>query len=282
MIKKLFSLPKIVGILNLTPDSFSDKGKYFNEKSAIEQLNKMLNDGADIIDIGAESTRPNATILSADQEISRLANILPKLVEIVENFNQRTQKNIEISIDSYHYETMIFAHKNRIKFINDISGLIDEKVINFIAQNKLSAILMHNLAIHANPDIIVNRELNVFDEIIKWANEKIAILKSKNIDKSQLIFDPGIGFAKDGKQSLRIIKNISAYKILGLKIYVGHSNKSFLDFLKIPQNNNLNRQQKTLIISQYLAKNSVDYIRVHDVEANILAINKVFKDYPLL
>ena len=83
MIKKLFSSPKIVGILNLTPDSFSDGGKYFNEKSAIEQLNKMLNEGADIIDIGAESTRPNATILSADQEISRLANILPKLVEIV-------------------------------------------------------------------------------------------------------------------------------------------------------------------------------------------------------
>jgi len=278
MIKKLFSSPKIVGILNLTPDSFSDKGKYFNEKSAIEQLNKMLNDGADIIDIGAESTRPNATILSADQEISRLANILPKLVEIVENFNQRTQQNIEISIDSYHYETMIFAHQNRIKFINDISGLIDEKVINFIAQNKLSAILMHNLAIHANPDIIINRELNVFDEIIKLTNQKIAFLKSKNIDKSQLIFDPGIGFAKDGKQSLRIIKNISAYKILGLKIYVGHSNKSFLDFLKISQNNDLDRQQKTLIISQYLAKNSVDYIRVHDVEANILAINKVFKD----
>jgi len=278
MVKKLFSLPKIIGILNLTPDSFSDGGKYFNEKSAIEQLNKMLNEGADIIDIGAESTRPNATILSADQEISRLEYILPKLVEVIKNFSCKNHQNIEISIDTYHYETMVFAHKNCIKFINDVSGLIDDSVVNFIAQNKLTATLMHNLAIHANPDIIINRELNVFDEIIKWANDKISFLQSKNIDKSQLIFDPGIGFAKNASQSLRIIKNISSYKILGLKIYVGHSNKSFLDFLKTPQYNHLNRHQKTLMISQYLAKNSVDYIRVHDVKANIMAINEMYKN----
>jgi dihydropteroate synthase len=269
-------IPKIVGILNLTPDSFSDGGKYYNEKSAITQTTKMLDEGADIIDIGAESTRPNATILSADQEISRLQNILPKLVEIVKNFNQQKQKNVEISIDSYHYETMVFASQNHIKFINDISGLIDERVINFIAKNNLTAILMHNLAIHANPDIIINRELNVFSEITEWANQKIAILQSKNIDKSQLIFDPGIGFSKNGLQSLRIIKNISAYKSLGLKIYVGHSNKSFLDYLKINPKNELTRHQKTLIVSQYLAKNSVDYIRVHDVGANISAIKEYF------
>jgi len=271
---KSFNKPKIVGILNLTPDSFSDGGKFNQQNFALTHLQKMLIDGADIIDVGAESTRPNAQVLTASQEIFRLEKILPKIVDEIKKFNHSQHKNIEISIDTYHFETLVFAHSLGINFINDVSGLIDEKIIDFVATKNLKAILMHNLAIHADPNIIINRELNVFEQISQWAQQKIAFLEANNIKKSQLIFDPGIGFSKDPKQSIRILKNIEAYRHLGLKIYVGHSKKSFLDYLKIPNQPNLDRAQKTLIISQYLAHKKVDYLRVHDVLENFGAINK--------
>jgi dihydropteroate synthase len=265
--------PKIVGILNLTPDSFSDGGKYFDEEKALFHLEEMLLSGVDIVDIGAESTRPNAQILNAQEEISRLENILPKLIFAIKNFNKIHHKNIQASIDSYHFETIVFAHKIGVEIINDISGLIDEKIIDYIAQNNLTAILMHNLAIHSNPELIVNRDLNVVDEIISWAHQKINYLTARKIQKSQLIFDPGIGFAKNSTQSIRILKNINAFRVLNLPIYVGHSKKSFLDAINIPSQPNLDRTAKTLILSQYLAQKNVEYLRVHDVKENIGAID---------
>ena len=265
--------PKIVGILNLTPDSFSDGGKYFDEEKALFHLEKMLLSGVDIVDIGAESTRPNSQILSAQEEIKRLENILPKLILAIKNFNKIHHKNIQASIDSYHFETIIFANEIGVEIINDVSGLIDEKIIDYIAQNNLTAILMHNLAIHSNPDLIVKRDLNVVEDIINWAQQKIDFLTSRKIQKSQLIFDPGIGFAKNSTQSIRILKNINAFRVLNLPIYVGHSKKSFLDALNIPSQLNLDRTAKTLILSQYLAQRNVDYLRVHDVKENLEAIN---------
>ncbi len=267
------SRSKIVGILNLTPDSFSDGGKYFDEKKALFYLEEMLMAGADIIDIGAESTRPNAQILNAQEEIARLENILPKLIFAIKNFNKIHNKNIQTSIDSYHLETIIFAHKIGVEIINDVSGLIDEKIIDYIAQNNLTAILMHNLAIHSNPELIINRDLNVVEEIISWAHQKINYLTARKIQKSQLIFDPGIGFAKNSTQSIRILKNINAFRVLNLPIYVGHSKKSFLDAINIPSQPNLDRTAKTLILSQYLAQKNVEYLRVHDVKENIGAID---------
>lgn len=269
------SRSKIVGILNLTPDSFSDGGKYFDEKKALFYLEEMLMAGADIIDIGAESTRPNAQILNAQEEIARLENILPKLIFAIKNFNKIHNKNIQASIDSYHLETIIFAHKIGVEIINDVSGLIDEKIIDYIAQNNLTAILMHNLAIHSNPELIVNRDLNVVEEIINWAHQKINYLTARKIQKSQLIFDPGIGFAKNSTQSIRILKNINAFRVLNLPIYVGHSKKSFLDAINIPSQPNLDRTGKTLILSQYLAQKNVEYLRVHDVKENIEAIDSL-------
>lgn len=284
-------IPKIVGILNLTPDSFSDGGKYFSCEDALLQLDKMLNEGADIIDIGAESTRPNAQILDASTEISRLKDILPKVSSHIKNFNSKNNKQVKLSIDSYHFETIVFACDCGVEIINDVSGLIDNRIIDFIARNKLKTILMHNLAIHANPNIIINRELNVFKEIYNWALRKIAFLEQRKVDKSQLIFDPGIGFGKDAKQSINILKNIEAYKNLGLEIFIGHSKKSFLDAIRIDGKNDdkiggkissstqLNRAQKTLIISHYLAQKNIDYIRVHDVKENIEAITKSIYNY---
>ena len=261
---------KIVGILNITPDSFSDGGE-FNEKNlAIKQVRKMLAEGVDVIDVGAESTRPNAELLSDEKEFARLENILPEIIYEIKSFNKKNDKQVKASIDSYHYTTIVKSYEIGIEIVNDVSGLIDEKIIEFIAQKNLLTILMHNLAIHANPEIVVNQYLNINDEIINFAQKKITKLQSFGVKKSQLIFDPGIGFSKNAQQCLRILKNIESYRILGLDLYVGHSKKSFLDALDMP----LNRAQKTLEISKFLVQKKVDYIRVHDVFSNRQIIEK--------
>jgi len=247
---------KIVGILNITPDSFSDGGRFDNIAGALNHLQQMLNEGADIIDIGAESTRPNATPITSLEEWARLEKILPLLIEEVKKFNQdfvakkksQQQNAVEISIDSYHASTAKSSYELGADIINDVSGLQNEEMIEFIAAKNIKTIFMHSLSVPANPDIIINRALNVTAEILKWAKEKILYLEKRGVKKSQLIFDPGVGFSKDSEQSLRIIKNIAAFKELGLPIYVGHSKKSFLDIVNIDINDYINEQYDDNVI----------------------------------
>lgn len=259
---------KIVGILNVTPDSFSDGGKFLTLEKILQHLQKMLDDGASIIDIGGESTRPNAQILSYQQEWQRLEKLLPAIINFIDNYNKINNKEILISIDSYHFENIAKAAVMGIKIINDISGLVDIRIVELIAKKKLTVILMHNLAIHANPDLIINPNLNINKEIIKWAREKIIFLEKNGIKKSQIIFDPGIGFSKNSNQSINILKNIDSYRVLEVPIYIGHSKKSFLDAINIEGD----RAKKTIAITEYLAKKGVEYIRVHDVKENYDAI----------
>jgi len=275
---------KIVGIINITPDSFSDGGRYSNVSQAIEHLRQMLQDGADIIDVGAESTRPNATAISCEEEWLRLEKIFPLISLEVEKYNRdivakdksRQKSAVEISVDTRYASTAKRAYEVGAKIINDVTGLQNQEMVEFIAKKNIRTIFMHSLSVPANPDVIINKALNVVQEIIKWAEEKILYLQQNGIKKQQLVFDPGIGFSKDAEQSLRIIKNIEAFKILDLPIYVGHSKKSFLDILNIEglRNDKESRSQKTLIISSYLARKNIDFIRVHDVLANKSAVKR--------
>ncbi|MBU6338473.1 MAG: dihydropteroate synthase [Rickettsiales bacterium] len=324
---------KIVGILNITPDSFSDGGKFTSLDNAITHLKEMLNDGADMIDIGAESTRPGFTPVSTEEEWKRLEKILPAITSEVKNFNQKTGKKVTTSIDTRHFETAKKAFENGVDIINDVDGLIDDRTIEFIAKNNITTILMHNLSVPAVEGTLINRHLNLTDEIIKWAQEKISYLMQKGVKKSQLIFDVGIGFGKDSLQSIRILKNIDAFRVLGLPLYVGHSKKSFLDAIDFSEMGELepvpklftsdrrlfcaddkkqfssdmqlseenfpksdaskeprdeakssllpcvvweqppDRANKTLVISKYLIKKNVDFIRVHDIKRNFLLKN---------
>ncbi|MBM3579230.1 MAG: dihydropteroate synthase [Alphaproteobacteria bacterium] len=252
---------RIVGILNITPDSFFDGGKFDSLESALTHTKQMIDEGAAVIDVGAESTRPKSVALTAAEEWARLENILPAVVRLAK------MRGIKISIDSYHFETIQKAHDLGVDIINDVSGLIDKRIIDFIAAKNITTILMHNLAIHSNPNLIVNQHLNINAEILRWASEKIFSLTKKGVKKSQLIFDPGIGFSKDAAQSIRILKNIDSYRALGLPLYVGHSKKSFLDALDIPGD----RAQKTLEVTKFLAERNVEFLRVHDVRENFMA-----------
>lgn len=257
---------KIVGILNVTPDSFSDGGKFFTYEFAINHLRQLLMANADVIDVGAESTRPGATPITVEEEWQRLEKILPHIVFEVKKFNLENNKKVEISIDSYHFTTIKKAWELGADIVNDVSGLADEKIIEFIAKNNITTILMHNLAIHADSDLVINQHLSITEEILNWARKKISYLEKNGVKKSQLIFDPGIGFAKNAEQSIRILKNIDDYRILGLPLYIGHSKKSFLD--KIDEKN-LDRAQKTLLVSKYLLEKNIEFIRVHDVAEHV-------------
>ncbi len=308
-------MTKIVGILNITPDSFSDGGKFFSEENALKQAQKMIDEGVDIIDVGAQSTRPNAEIISQKEEISRLSSIIPQIVNLVKQNRQNRQKigkKIELSIDSYNFETIKSAFEQGFEIINDVSGLVDEKIIDFVAKNNIKTVLMHSLSVPANPEIIINRALNVVDEILNWAYQKIEFLQKKGVKKEQLIFDPGIGFSKDSQQSIRILKNIHRFQDLGVEIYVGHSKKRFLDdifkeksldfidlmlkkdfdfdvfdekYFNKNQEYNLQNQEnlmeirakKTLMISSFLVRNNIDFIRVHDVLEHKKLIDKINK-----
>lgn len=270
-------MTKLVGILNVTPDSFSDGGKFDGIENALAQTQKLIKEGAQMIDIGAESTRPGAVPITAEQEIARIKDILPAVVAEVKSYDQE----IEISIDSYHFETIKFAFEAGVDVINDVSGLKDEKIVDFIAKNNIKTILMHSLSVPADPKIIVNSALGVAEEVLGWAVAKIKELQVKGVQKSQLIFDPGIGFSKDNQQSIRILKNIDIYKVLEVPIYVGHSKKRFLDdvYKNLVENDDKEhimeaRALKTAMISAFLAQNGVDYLRVHDVSLNKEYIEK--------
>jgi len=259
--------PKIVGILNITPDSFSDGGKFLSPENAISQCEKLINDGADIIDIGAESTRPNAKIISPEEEWQRLE---PALKEI-----SKSNLTAEISIDSRNFETAKKALKYGVSYINDVSGLEDERFFPLLKEHNCKIIFMHNLGIPASKERIMSPYCDVVSEIYKWAEEKIAHLESQNINKDKIIFDPGIGFGKTAEQSLKIVKRFSEFKKLGVELYAGHSEKSFMTlFTDKPAGE---REIETQIISAYLAQNGADYIRVHQPQENIRAIHAASK-----
>jgi dihydropteroate synthase len=282
-------MTKIVGILNVTPDSFSDGGKFNSLELALAHLKKLIADGADVIDIGAESTRPQATPIGAEEEWRRLEKILPAVILEVKN----APRKIKTSIDSYHFETLVKAWEAGVDVINDVKGLSDERIVDFVAAKNVETILMHNasarprredavtsikgdsIACHgvfttgSSDQLVINKNIYLIREMFTWAQEKIAYLEKKNVKKSQLIFDVGIGFGKDALQSIRVLKNIDEFKKLGLPIYVGHSKKSFLDAIKIDGD----RAEKTLVISKYLLKKNVDFLRVHDVKEHLKIIS---------
>ncbi len=257
-------MTKIVGILNITPDSFSDGGRYNSIEAALAQTKRLIEDGASMIDIGAESTRPGAVALTDEQEMARAKYIIPQIVAFVKGYNAKNSTNIETSIDSYHFETIKFAFECGIDVINDVTGLKDERIVDFVAQNGVKTVLMHNLELKIDPTIVINSGIGAAGKVYSWGLRKIADLQKKGVKKSQIIFDPGIGFGKNAQQNINILKNIAIFHDLGVPIYVGHSKKRFLSEIFKKSGD---KSMKTALISAFLVKKGVDYIRIHDIKS---------------
>ena len=247
-------VPKVMGILNVTPDSFYDGGKYKTIDSALQKVGEMINNGASIIDIGGMSSRPGAEIIDVEEESKR---ILPILGEIA-----RTYPEIIISIDTVHGEIAQRAIDNGASIINDISGgAIDSTIWKVAKDNNVPYILMH---MKGTPNMMQSNPSyeDVVLDILKYLRDKIFELRNQGL--IDIVIDPGFGFGKTINQNYKILKRLSSFKILECPILVGLSRKSMVyEFLNI---NSLEALNGTTAMHMVALQNGTKILRVHDVK----------------
>jgi 2-amino-4-hydroxy-6-hydroxymethyldihydropteridine diphosphokinase/dihydropteroate synthase len=259
--KCFLPFPQLVGIVNITPDSFSDGGKYFHAEKAIQRVQELTDHGAAIIDIGAQSTRPGALPISTEEEWSRLK---PVLELVAQNLSERPAKPL-ISLDSYDREVIRRVLEcYPIDWINDVNGGKDERLLEIVAKTSCKIVLNHSLTVPPSVESVLPFDRNPISYLKCWAEEKIDQLDQFGIPKERVILDPGIGFGKTPFQSISLLREIDVLKKTGCEILVGHSRKSFLKILPDAENRDL----ETIGISHFLLGKGVDYLRVHNIEAH--------------
>ena len=247
-----FNETNIMGVLNLTPDSFSDGGKFNNLNSGYNQALKLLKSGAKIIDIGGESTRPGSKTIDASKEWNRISKILDKL------------KKFNTSLDTRKSIIMEKGIKKKVNLINDVSGLeFDQNSIKILIKYKIPFVLQHSQGdpqnMQKNP-----KYQNVILDIYDYFEKKIKFLKQNGISHNNIILDPGIGFGKNLKHNLSILKNISLYHSLGFPILLGISRKRFIKEIS-GINDSMERIGGTVSSSLFAIMRGVQILRVHDV-----------------
>ena len=257
-------LPNIMGVLNITPDSFSDGGKFNSKNRGTKQALKMFESGANIIDVGGESTRPGSKGVDAKIEWKRIVDILKSIC-----------KKIPVSLDSRKSEVMEKGIKLGIKIINDVSGLsYDFETKNVLKKYKVPFIIQHTKGIPENMQnkpSYKNELLDIYD----FFEQKIKFLRSIGIKHNNIIIDPGIGFGKNLKHNMNLISNISIFHTLGFPVLVGNSRKKFIKELS-GKNDTKERIGGTVASSLYLMMQGVQILRIHDVN-EILQGVKVFE-----
>jgi dihydropteroate synthase len=252
-------MTKLIGILNITPDSFSDGGQHNSVTSAINHAKKLIDNGFDIIDIGAESTRPNATPISTQEEISRLDGVVEEIYKIIQNYDRK----IEISLDSRNYTT-IRRYIDYTDIINDVSGLEDERIIRIGQEKNKKLVLMHNLGVPSDTKKIFDEKLDIIKILGNWIKKKKEFLDSFEIKQKNIIFDPGIGFGKGNSHNIDIIKRVDELQNFGFDLLIGHSRKRFLDYFFCDGIDiSCNRDQKTKFINQMMIEKKISYLRFH-------------------
>lgn len=247
---------KIMGVLNITQNSFSDGGEYYKFEDAIEHLNKLIEDGADIIDIGAESTKPYSKAVDAE---TQLKNLEPILKYIKEN-NIKTP----ISIDTRSSEVAQRCIELGVHIINDVSGFdYDSRMSDVIAKNKnIKIILQHSKGTPENMQLAPHYE-NLMDEIYINLKSKVEQALSKGISQKNIIIDPGIGFGKTKENNFEILKRWIELKTIGCPILIGLSRKSLLD---MPEASNFEKDIYSLALNSLLINEKIDILRVHNVK----------------
>ena len=245
-----------MGILNITPDSFSDGGKYLSTSRAIDRAFAMVDNGADIIDIGGESTRPGSDFISKDEELQR---IVPVIQEI-----RNQDSEILISIDTYKSDVAEIAIDLGANIVNDISGLtFDQNMSTFLSGRDIPVIIMH---INGKPKTMQSNPLydDLLNDINSFFKKQIIFAQSNGIDRDNIILDPGIGFGKTFNHNLTIINNLKDLCNLGHPIMVGTSRKAFIgDILDAPP---IERVEGTIASVVASVINGANIVRVHDVK----------------
>lgn len=253
---------QIMGILNVTPNSFSDGGDFFDEQSMRSQIERLLAEGADCIDIGGESTKPFAEPVAAAEELQR---ILPAVHAV-----HALAPSLPISIDTTKAEVARAALAAGATIINDISALRqDPAMVQVALDYACPVIIMH---MQGSPqDMQINPHYDdVLAEICTFFQERIAWMLTQGISREQIIIDPGLGFGKTVEHNLTILRNIPVFKELGFPVLIGHSRKSF--FNKLFQLPVMERDCPTAVLSALCAQQGADILRVHDVAKTAMAV----------
>lgn len=254
----------VVGVLNVTPDSFSDGGLFTDTTTAINHAKQLIAQGADLIDVGGESTKPGASRIENIEEQKRVIPVIEEL----------TNLGIITSIDTMRSQTAELAVKAGAQIVNDVSGgLADDNMHKTVAGLDVPYVLMHWRGHSTVMDELANYQ-NVVNEVINELKLQIEKATKAGLIRSKIVIDPGLGFAKNPQHNWQILKEISKFHSLELPIYIGASRKRFLADFAIPQGSTdpKDRDIATAIISSYAALQGAWAVRVHDVLANSAAV----------
>jgi dihydropteroate synthase len=243
---------QIVAIVNVTPDSFSDGGRHYDASAAINAIANAIDDGARVIDIGAESTRPGAAPVTAEEEWARLEPVLAALPLFA-------MSPVAFSLDTRHAQTARRGLEAGVHWINDVSGFADTAMVDTVLGYDCRLVVMHSLGVPADKTVTMPEMEDAVEALLGFAQARIAQLLAAGIAKERIVFDPGIGFGKSAMQCWAVLRRIGEFKRLGVPLLVGHSRKSFLA-------GHGDRDEATIGVSQYLAQAGVDYLRVHTVK----------------
>ena len=259
-------LPQIMGILNVTPDSFSDGGRFLQKDLAIKQAQKMMHEGATIIDVGGESTRPGSAPITIDEELNR---VIP-IIEFLRGFNTT------ISIDSRHPEVMHQAVKAGATIINDISGMREAQARAIAAEYNCEVVIMH---MQGTPQTMQQNPQyeDAVQDVYNFLLAQAQLCEDAGVKKEKIIIDPGIGFGKTLEHNIALLKAIPVFKASGYRVLIGASRKSFIGKIDANAAKPEDRLSGSLAAAIHATQMGADILRVHDVRETLQALQVYFE-----
>jgi dihydropteroate synthase len=250
---KIGSRTFIMGILNVTPDSFSDGGRFFNFDTAVDHAKEMVEQGADIIDVGGESTRPSSGVVSADEERRRIFPIIERLLD---------ELDVPVSLDTYKPEVAKDALELGVHMINDVNALREPGMVELVAEYDIPTVIMH---FEGSPHNMVKKPKydDLVQDVISFLRERADVAEAAGLSPEKIIIDPGFGFSKYGAQNIELLRGLHELRVLKKPILIGTSRKSFIgDLVDKPPDERLYGSLASVVIS---IMQKADFVRVHDV-----------------
>lgn len=255
----------LMGILNVTPDSFHDGGEYIKVDDAVQRAHSMIAAGADIVDVGGESTRPGADPVPVEREIERVVPVIEQIADL----------GVPISVDTRKAVVADAALEAGADIVNDVSGLNDPEMVSVVAEHDASLIIMHSLETPVDPEQTGTYD-DVVEDVIRELSEQVLIAERAGLDREQIIVDPGCGFGKNLAECFELIDRLGEFQALDCSLMVGHSQKSMF---KHVSRHNGDRLPPTLAVTTMAMERGVDIVRVHDILENAAAIRTVEATY---
>jgi dihydropteroate synthase len=250
-----------MGILNVTPDSFYDGGRFVDLDDAVARAEEMVAAGADVVDVGGESTRPGAEPVSVEEEIARIEPVVEAIEELP----------ALVSVDTRKAAVARVALEAGADLVNDVSGLADPEMARVAAENDVPLVVMHSIETPVSAERSVDYD-DVVEDVIDSLSEQVLLAERAGLDRSQIVVDPGLGFGKSGAESFQLLDRLGEFRALGCPVMVGHSRKSMFERID-PES--ADRLHATVAGTAIAAQRGADIVRVHDVAGNRDAVDVV-------